>query len=159
MRITSKQIDRFWNKVAIRGFDDCWDWIAAKLPKPENYGQVYFGGKTMRAHRVSWIINRGEIPKGMHVLHKCDNPPCVNPNHLWIGTHGENMKDMVIKDRHRPQDGEDNPNSKLSNKEVQEIRELYKTTKYSHRGLAKIFKVSRSAIHHIFSKRIGTTNN
>lgn len=77
----------------------CWEWQKSK--NPCGYGQLKYRGILERAHRISWIVFKGSIPEGMSVLHTCDNPGCVNPNHLWLGTQGDNMKDMHNKGRHR----------------------------------------------------------
>lgn len=91
--------ERFW--VRVKKGDGCWPYSGAKLPKEiGGYGWVSFGGKRMGAHRVSWLLTNGPIPHGLHVLHRCDNGPCCNPEHLFLGTHIENMKDMYLKDRY-----------------------------------------------------------
>lgn len=86
--------DRFWSNVDRTG--DCWIWIGSRLPS--GYGRI--GGRGY-AHRVSWALANGPIPAGMCILHRCDNPPCVNPSHLWIGTVADNMHDRDRKGRHR----------------------------------------------------------
>lgn len=75
----------------------CWLWIAAA--KPPGYGVIGVNGRCSSAHRVSWQLHNGPIPRGMHVCHRCDVPACVNPDHLWLGSHRENMADMVAKGR------------------------------------------------------------
>lgn len=75
----------------------CWLWIGGRFDS--GYGKVLRGAKKLRAHRVSYELYVAPIPEGMHVLHKCDNPPCVNPNHLFLGTHIDNMRDMERKGR------------------------------------------------------------
>ena len=92
----TKSIDeRFWSKVNKTG--DCWLWTGVRVGI--GYGQIYLNGKKTPAHRVSWLLHHGIIPNGLLVLHKCDNPPCVNPNHLFTGTNSDNMKDAYIKGR------------------------------------------------------------
>lgn len=86
--------ERFWEKVLITPFYECWEWLGSK--DKDGYG--YFGHKD-KAHRFSWKINNGVIPHKIHVLHKCDNPSCVRPQHLFLGTHEDNMKDMAKKGR------------------------------------------------------------
>lgn len=82
----------FWSRVDVRGPDECWPWMNAKTPN--GYGTVYFGGRMVGAHRVSWELTHGPIPDGLFVLHHCDNPPCCNPAHLFTGTHTDNVRDM-----------------------------------------------------------------
>lgn len=89
---------RFWDKVDRRGPQDCWEWTAAKDAR--GYGRV--GSKRPRtelAHRVAYRLTKGEIPSGMLVCHSCDNPPCCNPEHLFVGTDADNNKDMHTKGR------------------------------------------------------------
>lgn len=75
----------------------CWLWVAGR--DSHGYGKISFRGKAMRAHRASYELYVGPIPSGMHILHRCDNPRCVNPEHLWPGTHAENMADKTSKGR------------------------------------------------------------
>lgn len=92
-----KLMERFWNKVDTS--NECWNWTGSK--NKDGYGSVGSGlrSRTMLAHRMSYAINVGEIPKGMCVCHKCDNPSCVRPDHLFLGTRKDNMQDMVRKGR------------------------------------------------------------
>jgi predicted DNA-binding protein len=88
---------RFWSKVNVLSDDDCWEWSGGKYPS--GYGTFSFMGKSMQAHRVSYILTTGEIPPRMCICHKCDNPPCVNPRHLFLGTYQDNTNDMIKKGR------------------------------------------------------------
>lgn len=97
--IESKDIERFLSKV-IKSDSGCWIWIASK--DKDGYGRFSFSGEDISAHRTSWLIYKGDIPEGLHVHHNCpggDNPSCVNPNHLWLGTQADNIADKVAKGR------------------------------------------------------------
>ncbi len=116
---------RFWSKVIIS--DGCWKWTAAKN---KGYGQL--SGKRnkapFKAHRISWLIHFGEIKSNQEVCHRCDNPECTNPDHLFLGTHKENMIDAYKKGRlnlYHHGCGEDNNAAKLTNEQVKQIREEY----------------------------------
>lgn len=90
----SVQIENFWSKV--NKTSTCWEWSASCS---NGYGSCSFQGKPWRAHRLSYTLTYGEIPSGMLVCHKCDNPACVNPEHLFLGSHKDNFQDMVAKGR------------------------------------------------------------
>jgi len=109
--------DRFWNYVDLRGPDECWGWLGSF----DRGGYGRFDSKG--AHRVSHSLNVGAIPDGMCVLHRCDNPACVNPKHLFLGTCKDNVVDMVSKGRNAKTTGEDNFGAKLTNQQVLAIRE------------------------------------
>ena len=88
--------ERFWGKVEVPSYGECWEWTAGKI---RGYGSIFYNGKTHKAHRISWKIHFGKIPKDMCVLHECDNPSCVNPSHLFLGTHKDNSDDKIQKGR------------------------------------------------------------
>lgn len=94
--------ERFWEKVDRGSPDGCWLWRGSLS---NGYGQIHVPGKRamVRTHRVSWELHHGAIPRGLWVLHRCDNPPCVNPGHLFLGTRTDNIVDMAKKSRHRRQ--------------------------------------------------------
>lgn len=151
IEVSRKQIESFWKKVS-KG-DDCWVWSGNK--NLQGYGLVDLSGKQRLAHRVSWAIHNGNLPEVIFVLHHCDNPPCIRPDHLFLGGHIENTRDRVSKGRpggrmiNRPI-GESNPSAKLNLKKVSEIRELRKSG-LTLSAIAKIYKVSRPQIGHIVS--------
>lgn len=135
--------ERFWSKVDTSG--DCWQWIGAKNAK--GYGNFYASrSKWVHAHRFSWEVANGSIPDGMHVLHHCDNPSCVRPLHLFLGTNLDNRRDMFAKRRHPH--GQTHGNSKLTMNDARAIRALCNRGD-TRASLARSFKVSRSTVRDI----------
>ena len=135
---------RFWDKVDVRGPDDCWEWTKTKVPG--GYGNFWDGEKSEGAHRMAWRLMRGIIPIGMFICHHCDNPSCCNPNHLFIGTQVDNMMDMKLK-------GRSHKNSKLNVKEVVEIRRLFSAGGVTHREIGKMFNISRRHISQVVNRK------
>ena len=115
--------EKFWAKVDKRGPDECWEWQGSRHPK--GYGRT---GRRLKTHRVAWELTNGPIPAGLLVCHKCDNPPCVNPEHLFLGTSADNVHDMMEKGRRRlvSRVGSGHPNSKLTEADVIAIRRARK---------------------------------
>ncbi len=95
---------RFWDKVVKS--DECWEWQGAHDPRGYGFIGAPGGGKNLLAHRVSWELHNGAIPQGRYVLHRCDNPRCVRPDHLFLGTHADNMADRQAKGRQAQGDGQ-----------------------------------------------------
>ena len=149
--LTNKQIERFWAKVQIRRWNQCWYWQG----KNSRYGCAWIHGHVIGAHRVAYAIATGKDPGELMVCHSCDDKLCVNPRHLWLGTHEDNMADMDIKGRRRQPDqrGEKNNSSRLTRKQVNQIRKLYTTKKYTFMQLASRFNVSYVTIHHIVTRK------
>lgn len=125
----------------------CWNYKTNSNP----YGAVYLSRKikSIGAHRFSWIIHYGKIPKNLCVCHKCDNPSCVRPEHLFLGTHAENMADRDKKGRNNLVKNEAHHNCKLSIEEVKIIRERYRKENISGRALAKEYGVDFSHVYRI----------
>lgn len=170
-------ISKFWRKINRVGENDCWIWLRGTS---RNYGGFSLAGKYVSAHRFAWEITNGPIPSGLDVLHRCDNPPCCNPAHLFLGTQADNNRDMVRKGRHvslsgdqhysrihpeklarglkngmntHPEKrlrGEKNGNSKLTQTQVREIREL--NERKVHKTLiAAQFNINLSTVYRIIN--------
>lgn len=141
---------RFWSKVNKDGptqphmDTSCWEWLGY-CNKNYGYGRFSIDGRLGLAHRFSWILQYGELPKDLDILHKCDNPSCVNPSHLLLGTHQDNMQDMVKKGRHRTLKGEHNSWAKLTRLQVDEIRA--KSIHTTQAQLGREYGVTQAAIH------------
>lgn len=99
-RAVRPAVVRFWEKVDIRGDDECWPWLGV-LRGTGKMAYGVFHGPERVASRAAWTFTWGAIDAGMGVLHRCDNPPCCNPNHLFLGTQADNMRDMAAKGRGR----------------------------------------------------------
>ena len=137
----------FLSHVDIGAPDECWEW---KLHRgSDGYGHVRYNSIEQYAHRVSWTIANGPIPEGMYVCHKCDNPPCCNPNHLFLGTQADNMRDAIEKGRTASRVGELNTNSKLTAPDIKRIRILLEDGSLSHRQIGALFGVVPRTISHI----------
>jgi len=163
-KVVTNPMTRFWDKVEIT--DSCWNWKGAKTNN--GYGRITMGrrGTEAPAHRVSYIIHKGKIPFGYCVCHTCDNPSCVNPEHLFIGTDKDNMMDATKKGRmakgtrngkythpEATPRGQDNGNSKLTVDDVIYIRTCprkYGTIK----ALCKRFGISDTNIYRILNKQM-----
>lgn len=126
----------------------CWKWTASSYG-PNRYGAFYDGKRQISAHRYSYQIHKGQIPKGMYVCHSCDNPLCVNPDHLFLGTPKDNMLDKEKKGRGNYPIGGTHHLAKLSDKEVIKIRRLAKTM--TQKAIAAQYNVDPSHISRIVS--------
>jgi hypothetical protein len=141
--------ERLWEKV--HKTDSCWIWTGYKDGK--GYGRIGYNGKVEKPHRVSWMIANGEIPEGMFVCHHCDNPSCVNPEHLFLGTNNDNQRDMYNKGRGNKSHGEQHYRAKLTIEVADLIRKMYSTGCFSQRTLAKIFSVARAQIGAVINNK------
>lgn len=146
MRGISVLDERFWSKV--NKTESCWLWTGAKA----EYGKFWLDGKTVSAHRLVYESIHGAVPDGMMVCHHCDNPLCVNPNHLFLGTASDNIEDMIQKGRqgYTGQRGVKNPKVKLHPYQVREIRIKARQGQSSSR-LAKQYGVNKSTINRIIN--------
>lgn len=152
--------ERFLKKFEIEnverrcGLGPCWLWNASC--STSGHGNFSYSNKTIGSHRFSYILYTGPIPEGMQVLHKCDNPACVNPKHLFLGTQLDNVKDMINKGRINDRTGEKHNMAKATENEVLEIRRLYVPRKVTMTELGKKFSLSKTNICDIINRRIWT---
>jgi len=145
--------ERFDAKWRINEETGCHEWTACLLPN--GYGAIQLDGKKRSTHRVSWELHNGPIPDGLYVLHRCDNRKCVNPAHLFLGTHQDNMRDRDQKGRQARRDGELNPMSKLTNAQRAEMVAEYLAGKEPVHAIAKKYGVSHGSILNSTEMRIG----
>ena len=124
----------------------CWEWQGLRFS--EGYGRTkLLGSKETLTHRISWLLHGNEIPSGLCVLHRCDNPPCLNPEHLFLGTRGDNNRDREAKGRGGQPRGSANGQSKLNAAMVREIRQ--RSDEEGGRSLAQEYGVSPTSIRNI----------
>lgn len=137
-------VERFWMKVSKT--DTCWLWTGTLVNK--SYGYFRVDGRDILSHRYSYLIHKGDIQNGLLVCHTCDVPACVNPDHLWLGTAADNMRDRFEKGRYKGAGlftvGEDRWNAKLTWEKVAEIRAFYQPGKKGHsiNSIAKIHNIN-----------------
>lgn len=159
--------DRFWEKVNQDGpiicpeLGPCWLWTGAHLTT--GYGEIALGGrprKRLLAHRVSWELANGPIPDGFLVCHRCDNPPCVRPDHLFLGTNADNLADMASKGRHyltrdpeRAKRGEAHYKSRFTAEQVRAMRDRYAAGGITQNALAAELGISRNTLQSVLNKR------
>ncbi len=151
--------ERFWPKVEKGPPDECWEWKGAR--HPSGYGFLWAGPlypsneRFAKAHRLSWEIHAGaSVPPGLCVLHHCDNPPCVNPAHLYVGTRAENARDRGLRGRGKEQRGEASPVARLTEKDVRAIiSALQDLPRRSQREIAEEFGIKQPQVSRIMLRK------
>lgn len=140
----------FWHHV--HKTKDCWIWTASK--SKSGYGKTSYHEnnklKSIETHRASWEIEYGLIPRGICVLHRCDEPGCVNPKHLFLGTSLDNVRDRDLKNRQMK--GEKNHLSKLTNKKVRIVRKMAERGNFTHQKIADKFGVTQATISKVIKR-------
>lgn len=136
---------RFWKKVHKGLPDECWPWLGGLTY--DGYGRmVADNNQRIRCHRISWMLSYGPIPDHLKVLHKCDNPRCVNPNHLFLGTIAENNRDKMMKGRSSRCQGTEHGRAKLNNEQVIAIREMLDSNMFTQTEIAIKFNISQGLV-------------
>lgn len=152
---TEERIAAFWSKVNKDGsipehrpeLGKCWEW--GGRTNRDGYGQFRNYKIVENSHRFAWRLHNGDIAEFLKICHKCDNRKCCNPNHLFIGTHQDNMADMYAKGRNNQVKGENHPSHKLTDKQVEEIRTRYASGNVRQVDLAKEYNVIQPHISRI----------
>lgn len=145
--------DRFLSKFTKGLEDECWEWRGPR--QKSGHGYLGFGHrpKHVGAHRIAYLLELGEIPSGLHVCHRCDNPPCVNPAHLFLGTAADNHRDKAQKGRSKGPIGSKNWRCKLTPSEVIQIRCEYAAGGTSFVKLGKDYGVGPTTIEALVTRR------
>lgn len=148
--VTTKEVKSFWRKVKFnpRG---CWEWQAQI--SAAGYGMIWVKNRSRGAHRLSYLLYYLQDPIGLFVCHKCDNPRCVNPFHLFLDTPLANMRDKISKGRDNRTLGEINGCAKLTNEQVLQIRKIATESNLFHKEIADQFGISRTAVTNIINRK------
>lgn len=154
-------VEYFWERIDKNGpiperypeLGPCWIYTGGR--DDDNYGRIHARhlGLQIRTNRLCWIIRHGSIPSHLHACHKCDNPPCSNPDHLFLGTDSDNFRDMSIKGRHAKPKGELHGGAKLDDKTVLEIRRLWDNKEMNQMQLASHFTITQPMISLIVRRK------
>lgn len=144
--ITPSTEQRLWSRVKPNADTECWEWLALK--DKDGYGRFYIGKKNLLAHRVAYAAYYKIDPGNLLVCHRCDNPSCVNPAHLWLGSNADNLADMKNKGRSHSCRGERGSRTVLTPSDVYQIRELV-SSGLTHRQAGRAVGIGKSQVGRI----------
>ena len=142
--------ERFLANLPDAGPDECWEWMGWRAP--DGYGRFGVAGDRWRAHRLSFLLHHGDLPSGAFICHRCDNPPCCNPAHLYAGGPATNVQDMVERNRLVNLAGEASGASRITKEQVRQIRDLAELGVYQ-RDIARRFGISQSQVSNIVTRK------
>lgn len=145
--------EKFWSHVAIQQDNNaCWEWQAYR--KSNRYGELTYKRQKWIASRLAYVLanNIDVLPVGMHVCHKCDNPPCCNPNHLFLGTAKDNVHDAMKKGRAYLKKGAEHPSAKMTEEKVRKIRLLHELG-FSYKEIGRVYDIDIYQVRAIVKKR------
>ena len=148
-RPRTSPVKRFWVKVLKS--DGCWLWVGNQDHRGYGRFRIDAQGKMDGAHRAAWFLTYGPVPDGLHVCHHCDNPRCVRPDHLFLGTHDDNMRDMTVKGRGHQ--GVRNVNAKVTEADVRAIRIRYAAGGVTQKALAEKYGVDHTTVSLIVRRK------
>lgn len=154
MKTNVPLLERFWSRVKVGAPNECWPWqplFVKTFASAKDYGHFTHKWVIYHSHRLAWEFTYGPVPDGLWVLHKCDNPPCCNPRHLFLGTDLDNKHDSIAKGRARytPQPGEKHGQAKLTEDDVRFIRAAYKPGEVRLIDLARWFGIDQAHVSEI----------
>lgn len=151
--LSDKAIDYFWNHIKIDELTRCWHWTGG-VHDQSGYGRFTVNYKSMLAHRFSYRVFTGEYDSDLCILHKCDNPPCVNPDHLFTGTKTENNRDRHAKGRDKKFDRVPSPGrEKLTPLQTDAILVLHASGEFADQEIAQIFGVAGASISRVVNRQ------
>lgn len=151
LKLSDSVLDRFLHKIGFDLESGCWPWLASL--DHSRYGRFGVGGQNVSASRLMHFMCTGDSNPNLRVCHTCDNPSCVNPDHLFLGTQLENIQDCKRKGRIYDRSGEKNPKAKLDRRHAEAIRILYSETGRTQKEIARLFGVKSTTVAFITQGR------